>query len=74
MVGITTCKLSAAKVFKWTGDLPQNVNYAVKVAYLKVLLNSASSKHRITVLSTRWGTLEDLAARIENSVLIVVAK
>ncbi len=74
VVGITTFKLNAAKVFKWTGDLPQNVNYAVKVAYLKVLLASVSSKHKISVLPARSGTLEDLAARIENSVLIVIAK
>ncbi len=74
VVGITTYKLDAAKVFKWTGDLPQNVNYAVKVAYLKVLLASVSSKRHTPVLPARRGTLVTLAARIENSVLIVVAK
>jgi S1-C subfamily serine protease len=26
VVGVVTAKLSAVKVFKWTGDLPQNVN------------------------------------------------
>jgi len=74
VVGITTYKLNAAKVFKWTGDLPQNVNYAVKVGYLKVLLTSVSSRHKISELPARAGTLEDLADRIENSVLVVVAK
>ena len=29
--------LSAAEVFKWTGDLPQNVNYAVKAPFLSVI-------------------------------------
>ena len=74
VVGITTYKLNAAKFFKWTGDLPQNVNYAVKVEYLKVLLSSVSLKHKISLLPAHDGTLEDLAARIENSVLIVVAQ
>lgn len=74
VLGITTYKLNAAKVFKWTGDLPQNVNYAVKVAYLKVLLASVSSKHKVPVLPARGGTLEELAARIENSVLVVIAR
>jgi S1-C subfamily serine protease len=74
VVGITTFKLNAAEVFKWTGDLPQNVNYAVKVAYLKVLLASVSTKYKISILPARAGTLEELAARIEDSTLIVIAK
>lgn len=34
VVGVVAAKLNAAKVFEWTGDLPQNVNYAVKSTYL----------------------------------------
>lgn len=30
VVGVVAAKLNAAQVFNWTGDLPQNVNYAVK--------------------------------------------
>ena len=41
VVGIITAKLAAAKVFEWTGDLPQNVNYAIKASYLKALMDSA---------------------------------
>jgi len=74
VVGITTAKISAAKVFEWTGDLPQNVNYAVKTAYLSVLLSSVSSKHKIPVLPVHAGSIEELAARIEKSVLIVIAE
>ena len=48
VVGITTAKMSAVKVFKWTGDLPQNVNYAVKSGYLSMLLSSVSSKNDIS--------------------------
>jgi len=40
VVGIVTAKLSAVKMFNWTGDLPQNVNYAVKSPYLSVLLST----------------------------------
>ena len=74
VVGITTYKLNAMKVFKWTGDLPQNVNYAVKVGYLKALLLSVSSKQKVSVLPAHRGTLEDLVARIEESVLIVISR
>ncbi len=34
VVGIITSKLAAERVFRYTGDLPQNVNYAVKASYL----------------------------------------
>jgi len=34
VVGVVAAKLNAAKVFEWTGDLPQNVNYAAKSTYL----------------------------------------
>jgi len=40
VVGIITSKLAAARVYAQTGDLPQNVNYAVKAAYLRTLLDS----------------------------------
>lgn len=39
VVGIVASKLNAAKVFEWTGDLPQNVNYAVKSTYLARLMD-----------------------------------
>jgi len=74
VVGITTSKLRAAKIFKWTGDLPQNVNYAIKTGYLTMLLSSVPAKHSIPVLPARAGNVEQLAARIEKSVLIVIAQ
>jgi len=74
VVGITASKLRAAKIFKWTGDLPQNVNYAIKTGYLTMLLSSVSAKHSIPVLPARAGNVEQLAARIEKSVLIVIAQ
>lgn len=40
VVGIVTAKLSAVTIYNATGDLPENVNYAVKTAYLKILLDS----------------------------------
>jgi len=74
VAGIVTSKLSASKVFEWTGDLPQNVNYAVKSGYLSMLLSSVSSNDTIPVLSAHDGNIEQLAARIEASILLVVAE
>lgn len=74
VIGVTTSKLKAAEVFKWTGDLPQNVNYAVKSGYLLMLLSSVSGKKKIAELPPQSGTLEQLAERIKPSVIIVVAE
>jgi len=75
VVGIVTAKLSAVKMFKWTGDLPQNVNYAVKSPYLSVLLStSPKGKKGRTVSIKDDASLADLAESIKNSVMIVVAE
>jgi S1-C subfamily serine protease len=74
VVGIVTAKLSASEVFKWTGDLPQNVNYAVKTPYLSVLLSSTSDAANIRELPSGKTDLPTLASRIEPSVMIVIAE
>jgi len=74
VVGVTTSKLRAAKVFKWTGDLPQNVNYAVKVGYVQILLSSVDPVANVPVMPAKKGNLAGLAKRIEKSVLMVIAK
>jgi hypothetical protein len=38
VIGVILSKLDAIKVAKFTGDLPQNVNYAVKSIYALPLL------------------------------------
>lgn len=72
VVGLVTAKLSAAQVFKWTGDLPQNVNYAVKVSFLERLLRRASAA--ASEMSRQTDTLEHHAARIGPSVVLVIAE
>ena len=75
VVGIVTSKLSAVKMFKWTGDLPQNVNYAIKISYLNALLNSIKQQSsRIKVLPTKQADLESLATRIQNSMILIIAE
>jgi len=74
VVGITTSKLNAAKVFQWTGDLPENVNYAIKIPYLSMLLDAEAPASRSVELPIREGSLEELAARISESVMLVVAE
>jgi len=74
VVGVTTSKMSAVKVFKWTGDLPQNVNYAVKVGYVRALLSSVDPAASAPVLQAKKASLAELAKRIEGSVLMVIAQ
>jgi len=73
VVGVVTSKLHAAKVYAATGDMAQNVNYAVKIAYLRPLLDTvAQADVPGTSAQGRVG-LEELAAKIIPSVLLVVA-
>jgi len=74
VVGIATAKMSALKVFKWTGDLPQNVNYAVKIAYVRALLSSIDPTKSVRMLPSKKDDLAGLAKRIEASVMIVIAQ
>jgi TPR repeat protein len=75
VVGIVMGKLDAVKMLKWTGDLPQNVNYAIKVSYLTGLLSSAPVKRNINILNMkRANSIEEIAAKIGDSILLVVAE
>lgn len=73
VVGIVTAKLSAERVLAQTGDLPQNVNYAVKIEHLRSILDLYRS-NTTQELPIKAGTLEQLATRISPSVVLVIAE
>lgn len=74
VVGIVMSKLNAVRMFKMTGDLPQNVNYAIKIPYLKGLLSSAAVTHKIKELKIPQGaSVEEIASQITDSILLVVS-
>ena len=74
VVGIATASLDAAKVFQWAGELPQNVNYAVKIIYVRALLDSVAETGKpVREVKRGPASLESLVARVRNSVLLVVA-
>lgn len=74
VVGIITSKIDAVKMFKWTGDLPQNINYGIKISYLKGLLSSVPQKKRIDTLAPfKYTSVQELAKEIRNSVLMIIA-
>ncbi len=75
VVGIVTSKLSAIKVFRWTGDLPQNVNYAMKSNYLLDLLEQSGDMDLVLdEVPTGRDSLQNHAAKFKDSVMIVVAR
>lgn len=73
-IGIVTYKLDAATVFNWTGDLPQNVNYAIKIDYLKILLEAVASKDKRQVLPSGIADQASLYNRIKDSVFLISAE
>ena len=72
VVGIITSKLNAKKMFEWTGDIPQNVNYAVKVHYLHDLIAQLETEHMIKASTTKQDKdFEALAESLLSSIVIV---
>jgi S1-C subfamily serine protease len=75
VVGVVTSKLSAMNVFRWTGDLPQNVNYAMKSRYLLDFLERIGERDLVLdEVKPGGGNLQNLAGAIKDSMLIVVAR
>lgn len=76
VVGIVVSKLSAVGLFKETGDLPQNVNYAVKSNYLLEVVTSISGLEEklASPSQKRFKETGDLATSVEMSTALVVAR
>ena len=54
VVGVVTAKMNAVKMAKYTGDIPQNVNFAIKASLVRDMLEvkdidyeTASSKREL---------------------------
>ena len=72
VVGVITSKLSAQKMFEWTGDIPQNVNYAIKINQLSSLISELETDEKVMAgASAKNQSLEMLAEKVVESVIIV---
>lgn len=72
VVGVITSKLSAQKMFEWTGDIPQNVNYAIKINHLSALISKLETDEQVKAGGTiKDQTLETLADNVVGSVIII---
>jgi S1-C subfamily serine protease len=68
VVGLVASKLSAGAMYRSTQDLTENVNYAVKVSFVRELARNASAA--VPVAASR----EDLIEQVQRSVVRVIAK
>ena len=75
VVGIVSNKLSALALLKAKGELPENVNYAIKVGYLRQLLSDLPTLSSPVVLEVKPGAdLSDFATKYGGSVLLIVVE
>jgi len=71
IIGIVVSKLDEIAVATQTGNLTQNVNYALKSAYIRPLLEEQS----IPISDpndTQSPRLEDIAERVQKSVVLII--
>jgi hypothetical protein len=68
VVGVVVSKLDAMKVAAQIGDLPQNINFAVKVSRLRELLDSADLSYATAASSKHLGA-GDVAERTMPAVV-----
>lgn len=75
VIGIVVSKLSALNLLKETGDLPQNVNYAIKSNYLLELISSISGLDEKLAVRGQQKPKDssDLTLLVEKSTSLVVA-
>lgn len=73
VVGIVVSKLNALETAKATGDLAQNVNYAVKNAYLIPMLEKFPDKLSKPKSKTMFKTFESVVEEARQSVVLILA-
>lgn len=74
VVGIMVGKLNALKMAKASGDLTENVNYAVKVGHLVPLAMGFEKDKKSPVLPSTSTTLDALVERVKGSVILIIAR
>jgi S1-C subfamily serine protease len=72
VAGIVVAKLNAVKALGYTGDLPQNVNYAVKISYAMPLIQSVDGLYKRLPPPTIKSASTTVAASAEKATCMVV--
>jgi S1-C subfamily serine protease len=73
VVGVVLSKLDAIKVAQFSGDLPQNVNYAVKGIYALPLLEQFTANLAAeSGVSSSPNKLEDVVEKVQGAVVLIL--
>ncbi len=75
VVGIVSSKLKAEEVYKQSGDLIQNVNYAIKSNYLRELVGSIPvlKDHLVSINKKAMKGTEELTGKAEKAIGLIVS-
>lgn len=68
VVGVVSSKLNVVRVHEMTGDIPQNVNFAIKAALARSFLEAAGVEYQSRVTRTAR-TAADIATEARNFVV-----
>ncbi len=68
VIGVVVSKLDAARVFSVTGDIPQNVNFALAPAVLKGFMEAAGATYG-TATASRSMSVPDIASAVRAAVI-----
>jgi len=75
VIGIVVAKLNAVAAFGYTGDLPQNVNYAIKIMYAMPLIQSVEGlKQRIPLLGKSLKPTNATSTAEKATCMVIVYK
>jgi S1-C subfamily serine protease len=74
LTGMILAKLDASAVEDETGDLPQNVNYAIKGRYLQFLLSDLPRRNIIALKAQPTGSIEEVTREVKRAVVFIVVE
>ena len=78
VIGMVVASLDAKNVFEITGSFPQNINFAIKSAYIKNILSMlpdlGSMLVQPTDLSLASGEPKSFMERMKNNIVLIEAK
>jgi len=78
VIGVTVASLDAKNVFEITGAIPQNVNFAIKSAYIKNLISMMPDLGSALVMPTNLSLDEtksqNFIERAKNNIVLIEAK
>lgn len=77
VIGIVASKLDAQAIARQTGDIPQNVNYAIKSQYLLDLVEQLAAKGtQVSLVAPQRGEkprVADVVPALEDAIALVIA-